>query len=79
MITVVSPAKKLSNDCFAKTKLHNSPEFIKESEALINQLKLLSPNDLESLMGVSEKLAILNWERIQSWNPNFSDDFLLKC
>ena len=44
MITVVSPAKKLSNDCFAKTKLHDNPEFIKESEALINQLKLLSPN-----------------------------------
>ena len=74
MITVVSPAKKLSNDCFAKTKLHNSPEFIKESEALINQLKLLSPNDLESLMGVSEKLAILNWERIQNWNPNFNSN-----
>ena len=66
MITVVSPAKKLSNDCFAKTNLHDSPEFIKESEVLINQLKLLSPNDLESLMGVSEKLAILNWERIQN-------------
>ena len=71
MITVVSPAKKLSNDCFAKTKLHDNPEFIKESEALINQLKLLSPNDLESLMGVSEKLAILNWERIQNWQPSF--------
>tara|TARA_Y100000591_G_scaffold254657_1_gene226369 strand:+ start:160 stop:936 length:777 start_codon:yes stop_codon:yes gene_type:complete len=74
MITVVSPAKKLSNDCFAKTKFHNSPEFIKESESLINQLKLLSPNDLESLMGVSEKLAILNWERIQNWNPNFNSN-----
>ena len=23
-------------------------------------------------MGVSEKLAILNWERIQNWQPSFN-------
>ena len=28
--------------------------------------------DLESFDGVSEKLAILNWERIQNWQPSFN-------
>ncbi len=72
MITIVSPAKKLSNQCYAKTDSFHKPKFLKESEALINQLKLLNPHDLESLMGISEKLAILNWERIQKWKPNFT-------
>ena len=72
MITVVSPAKKLSSECNAKTNLYHKPQFLEESEDLIKQLKSLSPLDLESLMGISEKLAILNWERIQKWNPNFT-------
>ena len=31
----------------------------------------MDPNDLMSLMGISENLAILNWERIQNWNKTF--------
>jgi len=72
MITVVSPAKKLSDNCKAKTNSFKKPEFLNESQELINQLKSLSPIELEGLMGISEKLALLNWERIQNWNPNFS-------
>ena len=72
MITVVSPAKKLSDNCKAKTNSFKKPEFLNESQKLINQLKSLSPVELEGLMGISEKLALLNWERIQNWNPNFS-------
>tara|TARA_B110000438_G_C15744972_1_gene620280 strand:+ start:34 stop:807 length:774 start_codon:yes stop_codon:yes gene_type:complete len=74
MITVVSPAKKLSSHCQARTDKYQNPEFINESHDLILQLKSLSPVDLEGLMGISEKLAILNWERIQNWNPNFSSN-----
>ena len=74
MITVVSPAKKLSKECKANTSFFCKPEFLKESHDLIKQLKVLSPSDLESLMGISEKLAILNWERIQNWNPNFTSE-----
>ena len=74
MITVVSPAKKLSSNCKAITNDFKKPKFLSESQELINQLKALSPVELAGLMGISEKLALLNWERIQNWNPNFSSN-----
>ena len=68
MITVLSPAKKLSKECIKKTENHNKPRFLDQSSELVNQLKFMEPGDLMSLMGISENLAILNWERMQSWN-----------
>ena len=68
MITVLSPAKKLSKECIKKTENHNKPRFLDQSSELVNQLKFMEPGDLMSLMGISENLAILNWERMQNWN-----------
>ena len=31
-----------------------------------------TPKQLTQLMNISEKLAQLNWERNQNWNPDFS-------
>ena len=64
MLTVLSPAKKLSKECFVKTDQYQSPQFIKESKGLVKELKKMTPLDLMSLMGISENLAELNWERI---------------
>ena len=68
MITVLSPAKKLSKECIKKTENHNVPRFLDQSSELVSQLKGMEPGDLMSLMGISENLAILNWERMQNWN-----------
>mgnify|MGYP006118999205 FL=1 len=70
MITVLSPAKKLSKDCFAKTKNFGKPQFLNKSKDLVNNLKKLDPLDFMSLMNISESLAMLNWERMQDWNAN---------
>ena len=74
MITVLSPAKKLSNECCSDTENPPSPQFLNQSEELVTQLKQMDPVDLMSLMGISENLATLNWERMQVWNKSFKPD-----
>ena len=74
MLTVLSPAKKLSKECFVKTDQYQSPQFIKESKGLVKELKTMTPLDLMSLMGISENLAELNWERMQQWNDKFEPE-----
>ena len=74
MLTVLSPAKKLSNECCSDTENPQSPQFLNQSEELVTQLKHMDPVDLMSLMGISENLATLNWERMQAWNKPFKPD-----
>lgn len=73
MITVISPAKKLSKECFAYSSDHTKPELLSESSTLVEGLKNLEPAALRGLMGISENLSILNWERYQSWNLPFKE------
>lgn len=74
MITVISPAKKLSDECHAYEADHSQPAYLVKSTELVDQLKSYEPSHLQSLMGISEKLSVLNWERYQSWNPSFSSN-----
>ena len=74
MITVISPAKKLSDECHAYEADHSQPAYLVKSAELVDQLKSYEPSYLQSLMGISEKLSVLNWERYQSWNPSFSSN-----
>ncbi len=74
MLTVLSPAKKLSKECFVNTDKYQSPQFIKESTGLVKELKKMTPLDLMLLMGISENLAELNWERMQQWNDKFEPE-----
>tara|TARA_B100000886_G_C20350216_1_gene460523 strand:- start:18 stop:791 length:774 start_codon:yes stop_codon:yes gene_type:complete len=74
MLTVLSPAKKLSKDCFVKTDHYQVPQFLKDSKGLVKELKKMTPPDFVSLMGISEKLAELNWERMQQWNETFKPE-----
>ena len=39
MITVLSPAKKLSAECFSKGSAHPKPAFLNDSKNLIKILK----------------------------------------
>ena len=75
MLTVLSPAKKLSKECHVHTDKYEFPRFLKQSEELVKILKDMDPNDFMSLMGISENLAILNWERMQNWDNSFKPEY----
>ena len=78
MLTVLSPAKKLSKECIGKTKKYDLPQFLDRSGELVNQLKAMEPSQLMSLMGISENLAILNWERMQNWNSSLKPEYSME-
>ena len=68
MIIVLSPAKTLDYE-FESNHDHSVPAFLSQSSKLINILKTKEPKDIASLMGLSDKLATLNFDRYQSWSP----------
>ena len=74
MITILSPAKKLSPECIAAGGAYTRPIFLDQSKDLVTILKSLDPVGLQSLMGISQNLSELNWERFQSWSSDFSPE-----
>jgi hypothetical protein len=74
MRIVISPAKTLELDTPAKTKRHSQAQFLGESSELIDVLKNLNADELQSMMSISEKLAILNVERFKSWHRPFTPE-----
>ena len=72
MITVLSPAKKLSAECSSNGSAYTKPVFLGHSENLVEILRSFDPIGLQSLMGISENLSELNWERFQNWTSDFS-------
>ena len=74
MITIISPAKNLDFKSKLNILSHTQPLFLRESEKLIKTLRKLKPKELADLMGISDKLAILNFERYQKWSPPFTSE-----
>ena len=67
MIILLSPAKTLdySKDFNFQPSV---PTFLNDSSKLVKGLKSKEPKDIASLMSLSDKLAMLNFERFQSWS-----------
>ena len=74
MLMVVSPAKTLDYDTQPVTSASSQPDFLEQTEALIKQLRTLTPADLGSLMKISDKLAQLNAARFEAWRQPFTPD-----
>lgn len=74
MITVISPAKSLDFESPLATKQKSQPAFLDQSQTLIDQLKDLAPQDIASLMKLSDKLALLNFDRFQTFNTPFTPE-----
>lgn len=72
MLVVISPAKTLDFESPARTAVSSTPELLKDSETLIKQLRKYSPSDLSELMGLSDKLAVLNSTRYEAWHLPFT-------
>ncbi len=67
MIALIAPAKRLDYDSDLSVEDFSIAEHLKESKELIKELQKKSPEDLSSLMGLSENLSMLNFERNMNW------------
>ena len=72
MLTVISPAKKLDYASPVVTNTYSQPSLLAHSRELLEGLKKLSPQDVCALMGLSDALGALNYERFQEWQTPFS-------
>ncbi|PWH11585.1 peroxide stress protein YaaA [Bacteroidetes bacterium SCGC AAA795-G10] len=67
MKIVISPAKSLDFQKPLPTHEYTIPVFVNDAEKINNLLKKKSPESLQKLMNISEKLANLNWNRNQAF------------
>lgn len=72
MLFVVSPAKNLDYESPLATQKFTQPDLLSEAEVLIERCRKLSPADISSLMGVSDKIAGLNAARFGEWQQPFT-------
>jgi len=74
MLMVVSPAKNLDYETAPQTKQSSQPDFLDQAEVLMQDLRKLAPHQLSQLMGISDKLGSLNYDRNQAWSQPFTSD-----
>ena len=72
MLFLLSPAKALDYDTPAHVASHTQPLFTRQSAELIKVLKTQSPQQISSLMKLSDKLSGLNVARYEAWSPTFT-------
>ena len=72
MLFLLSPAKALDYDTPPTLSTHTEPLFTQRSAELIEVLKTKSPQQISTLMKLSDKLAGLNVARYQAWSPRFT-------
>ena len=67
MKILLSPAKMMNLETDAKWKA-TTPQFLEQSQEIMNVMKEMSATDLEKLMKISKDIADMNVERNQVWN-----------
>jgi len=72
MKILISPAKSLNLTSDIPFDRFTNPIFSKQTSVIISKLKEMSVSSLGSLLGVSEKLAKLNWNRNQNFNLSYN-------
>lgn len=68
MITIISPAKTLDFTEDNRVNHSSKPFFLKDAAIIATELKDYAPEEIEKLMGVSPKIAELNYNRYKEWN-----------
>lgn len=74
MKIVISPAKSLDLDSKLPTAQYTQPVFLEQAEKLNKILEKKKPKALSKLMGISDNLAELNWERNQNFSLPFAPE-----
>ena len=72
MLFLLSPAKALDYDTPAGHVPHSQPLFIPQAAELIGVLREKSPQQIASLMKLSDALSGLNAARYEAWSPAFT-------
>lgn len=72
MLFLLSPAKSLDYVTPPHLDTHTQPLFVRQAAELIEVLKAKSPQQIASLMKLSDALAGLNVARYEAWRPTFS-------
>ncbi|HEX7535770.1 MAG TPA: YaaA family protein [Dermatophilaceae bacterium] len=72
MLALLSPAKTLDLTSRPPTRKHTEPRLLDESRRLIDVLITRSPDELASLMGISDDLAHLNAQRYRDFDVPFT-------
>ena len=72
MLFLLSPAKSLDYTPAPADLPHTQPLFVKQSAELIDVLRQKSPQQIASLMHLSDALATLNAARYEAWRPRFT-------
>jgi uncharacterized protein len=72
MLFLLSPAKSLDYESPLATATHTKPLFTSQSAALIEVLKTKTPQQISTLMKLSDALSGLNVARYQKWSPKFT-------
>lgn len=73
MLFLLSPAKTLDYESPAPEVAHTLPVFVDDAARLIEVLRRKSPQEIASLMSISDPLAALNAARYQSWTRKFTE------
>ncbi|RYF24251.1 MAG: peroxide stress protein YaaA [Comamonadaceae bacterium] len=73
MLFLLSPAKSLDYETPLPEGLaHTLPAFPAQTKALIEVLREKSPQEVASLMDISDPLAAMNVARYAAWRPRFT-------
>jgi len=72
MLTVISPAKSLDFENDTPSLRTTKPRYLAQSQEIIDQIKKLAPQEVASLMRLSDKLAVLNYDRFQAFQTPFT-------
>lgn len=72
MLFLLSPAKALDYDTPPHVAMHSQPLFVKQAAELIGVLQARSPQEIATLMKLSDALSGLNAARYQAWSAKFS-------
>jgi uncharacterized protein len=74
MLAIISPAKTLDFETPWKLKTSSQPEFLQDSQLLIDLLRKLPATRIGELMSISEKLSVLNADRFLNWHLPFTPE-----
>ncbi|MES3006655.1 MAG: peroxide stress protein YaaA [Pseudomonadota bacterium] len=71
MLVVISPAKSLDYETPVRIRKFTQPDFLQDSQQLINTLRQLSSAQVSELMSISTALGDLNHARFNHWQLPF--------
>jgi len=72
MLFLLSPAKSLNYATPSHVSAHTKPLFTQQSAQLIDILKTQTPQQISTLMKLSDALSGLNVARYQAWSEKFT-------